>query len=70
MKKIILFKVVARKKPYYLLIKISLTTCFSIIYTYTKGVKKAQNPSFLDLARVSRKIKFQFFNQINSIVDW
>lgn len=33
-------------------------------------MKIAQNPSFADLAVASRKIKSQFFAQINTIIDW
>jgi hypothetical protein len=33
-------------------------------------MKIAQNPSFADLAVASRKIKSQFFAQIDLIVDW
>ena len=33
-------------------------------------MKIAQNPSFADLAVANRKIKSQFFAQINLIVDW
>jgi IS5 family transposase len=33
-------------------------------------MKIAQNPSFADLAVGNRKIKSQFFAQINSIIDW
>jgi IS5 family transposase len=33
-------------------------------------MKIAQNPSFADLAVSKRKLKSEFFNQINIIVDW
>lgn len=33
-------------------------------------MKKSQSPSFADLAVEKRKIKSEFFRQINALIDW
>ncbi len=40
------------------------------IYSLSLGMKNAQNIGFADLAIQGRKIKEDFFNQINILIDW